>query len=73
MNKFNIGDKVGFINHPKWKGFIFDCYLNKPQNLRIKDGEYIYSLEIDKPGRIPNIIILYDYKESDLINRCLTK
>ena len=40
--KFKIDDFVQPKSRDKYIGQIEDVYINKPENLEIKDGEYIY-------------------------------
>jgi hypothetical protein len=65
--KFKIGDEVKIISKPKWKGYIWDCPINEPKNIEMIDGEYVYVVQIDKPGRQPNMVQTYDFKESELL------
>ena len=48
----------------KYVGQIGDVYINKPENLEIKDGEYLYSVaKLNHRGRNA---MSFDFKESDL-------
>ena len=48
----------------KYVGQIEDVYINKPENLEIKDGEYLYSVaKLNHRGRNT---MSFDFKESDL-------
>jgi len=48
----------------KYVGQIEDVYINKPENLEIKDGEYLYSVaKLNHRGRNA---MSFDFKESDL-------
>ena len=54
--KFYFGDK--------YVGQIEDVYINKPENLEIKDGEYVYS--VDKLNHRGRNAMSFEFKESDL-------
>ena len=76
--KFKIGDFVQpiegatsyLLDEPrgtissKYVGQIEDVYINKPENLEIKDGEYLYS--VDKLNHRGRMAMSSDFKESDL-------
>jgi len=77
--KFKIRDfvqpKVGatyyFLDHEfqhtdkdKYVGQIENVFVNKPENLRTKDGEYLYS--VAKLNHRGKMTMAYDFKESDL-------
>ena len=48
----------------KYVGQIGDVYINKPENLEMKDGEYLYSVaKLNHRGRNE---MSFDFKESDL-------
>ena len=48
----------------KYVGQIEDVYINKPENLEMKDGEYLYSVaKLNHRGRNA---MSFDFKESDL-------
>ena len=48
----------------KYVGQIEDVYINKPENLEMKDGEYLYSVaKLNHKGRNA---MSFDFKESDL-------
>jgi len=68
--KFKIGDKVTTTPQSGlgkgFKGIIWDVYMNEPENLEIKDGEYVYVVEHDNYRG--NMVMSYRVKESDLIN-----
>ena len=40
--KFEIGDKVKIIGFPRMKGIIWDCWVNKLENLRMEGDEISY-------------------------------
>jgi hypothetical protein len=62
--KFKIGDFVQPKDRDKYVGQIEDVYINKPENLEIKDGEYLYSVaKLNHRGRNA---MSFDFKESDL-------
>jgi len=62
--KFKIGDFVQPKNRDKYIGQIEDVYINKPENLEMKDGEYLYSVaKLNYRGRMT---MSSDFKESDL-------
>ena len=62
--KFKIGDFVQPKDRDKYIGQIEDVYINKPENLEIKDGEYLYSVaKLNHRGRNA---MSFDFKESDL-------
>ena len=78
--KFKIGDfvqpKVGSTvylldrergtikDKKKYIGKIENVQVNKPENLRTKDGEYLYAVEkLNHRGRD---VMSFDFKESDL-------
>ena len=76
--KFKIGDYVQpiegatsyFLDRPrgtvsgKYVGQIRDVFINKPENLKTKDGEYLYSVE--KLNYRGKMISSSAFKESDL-------
>ena len=62
--KFKIGDVVQPKNQDKYIGQIENVYINKPENLEIKDGEYVYS--VDKLNHRGRNAMSFDFKESDL-------
>jgi hypothetical protein len=62
--KFKIGDFVQPKNRDKYIGQIENVYINKPENLEIKDGEYLYSVaKLNHRGRNA---MSFEFKESDL-------
>ena len=62
--KFKIDDFVQPKDRNKYIGQIEDVYINKPKNLEIKDGEYVYSVaKLNHRGRNA---MSFDFKESDL-------
>jgi hypothetical protein len=62
--KFKIGDFVQPKSRDKYIGQIEDVYINKPENLEIKDGEYVYSVaKLNHRGRNA---MSFEFKESDL-------
>ena len=62
--KFKIGDFVQTQSRDKYIGQIEDVYINKPENLEMKDGEYLYSVaKLNHKGRNA---MSFDFKESDL-------
>ena len=62
--KFKIGDFVEPKSRDNYIGQIEDVYVNKPENLEMKDGEYIYS--VDKLNHRGKMAMSFDFKESDL-------
>jgi hypothetical protein len=68
--KFKIGDMVKPINTVYGKRFIgkiWDCWMNKPENIQIKDGEIVYVVEhYNYRGKM---VMTYHIKESDLVTR----
>ena len=62
--KFKIGDFVQPKSRDKYIGQIEDVYINKPENLEMKDGEYVYSVE--KLNYRGKNAMSFDFKESDL-------
>ena len=48
----------------KYVGQILDVYVNKPENIEMKDGEYIYA--VDKLNHKGRNAMSFDFKESDL-------
>ena len=65
--KFKIGDKVKIISQPKWKGEIGNYPVNKPDEIERIDGEYVYVVVIDRPGRRPHMVVSDWFKESELL------
>jgi hypothetical protein len=63
--KFKIGDKVKIIGFPKMKCIIWDCWVNKLENLRMEDDEITYVVEHDNYRG--EMVITYTVKESELI------
>jgi len=76
--KFKIGDYVQpiegatyyFLDRPrgtisgKYVGQVEDVWINKPENLPTKDGEYLYSVKkLNYKGKMG---AEYDFKESEL-------
>jgi len=62
--KFKIDDFVQPKSRDKYIGQIEDVYINKPENLEIKDGEYVYSVaKLNHRGRNA---MSFEFKESDL-------
>jgi len=62
--KFKIGDFVQPKDQDKYVGQIEDVYINKPENLEIKDGEYVYSVaKLNHRGRMA---MSFSFKESNL-------
>ena len=44
--KFKIGDDVKISNFPpRYKGRIYDCVWNKPENIKLEDDEVVYVIE----------------------------
>ena len=68
MSKFKIGDKVkvvGLDEFKRFKGIIWDCYMNEPGNLEKIDGEIVYVVEhANYRGKM---VMTYRLKESLLI------
>ena len=62
--KFKIGDFVQPKDRDKYIGQIEDVYVNKPENIEMKDGEYVYS--VDKLNHRGRNAMSFDFKESDL-------
>ena len=48
----------------KYVGQISDVYVNKPENIEMKDGEYIYA--VDKLNHKGRNAMSFDFKESEL-------
>ncbi len=67
--KFKIGDEVKMIPFPKWKGVIWNCWINEPENIKIVNGEYDYVVDVTKPGRQPHMVQTYHFKESELTHK----
>jgi hypothetical protein len=65
--KFKIGDKVKIISQPKWKGEIGNYPVNEPDKIKRIDGEYVYAVVIDRPGRRPHMVVSDWFKESELL------
>jgi hypothetical protein len=65
--QFQIGDNVKIVSKPKWKGIIWKCWINEPENIQIIDSEYVYVVKVDKPGRQPDMVQTYNFKESELL------
>jgi hypothetical protein len=65
--KFKIGDKVKVIDidWKKFKGSIWNCYMNEPNNLKKIDGEISYVVKHDNYKG--NMVMSYTLKESQLI------
>ena len=61
---WTIGSTSGNHSGKKFIGQIEDVYINKPENLEMKDGEYVYS--IDKLNSRGKMKMSYEFKESDL-------
>ena len=62
--KFKIDDFVQPKSRDKYIGQIEDVYINRPENLEIKDGEYLYSVaKLNHRGRNA---MSFEFKESDL-------
>ena len=68
MSKFKIGDKVkviGLDGFKRFKGIIWDCYKNKPENLEKIDGEIMYVVKHENyRGKM---VMTYRLKESLLV------
>lgn len=68
--KFKIGDMVKPTNEVYGKRFIgqiWDCWMNKPENIQFTDGEFIYVVKhYNYKG---NMVMTYHIKESDLVIR----
>ncbi|MDA8959238.1 hypothetical protein N9F64_00405 [bacterium] len=62
--KFKIDDFVQPKSRDKYIGQIRDVYINKPENLEMKDGEYVYS--VDKLNHRGRNAMSFSFKESDL-------
>ena len=65
--KYKINDEVKIISFPKWKGRIWDCWINKAENIQTEDGECVYVVQVTKPGRQPHMVVTHDFKESELL------
>jgi hypothetical protein len=63
--KFEIGDKVKVIGFPKMKCTIWDCQVNKLENLIMKDNEITYVVKHDNYRG--EMVMTYTFKESELI------
>ena len=66
MINFKIGEKVKMKDSPKWKGEIWDCWINQPENIKFIDGEPTYVVKVEKPGRQPHMVTTYTFNESEL-------
>jgi len=66
--KFKIGDMVKPTNEVYGKRFIgqiWDCWMNKPENIKPTDGEFIYVVKhYNYKG---NMVMTYHIKESELV------
>ena len=62
--KFKIDDFVQPKSRDKYIGQIGDVYINKPENLEMKDGEYVYS--VNKLNHRGRNAMSFSFKESDL-------
>jgi len=62
--KFKIDDFVQPKSRDKYIGQIEDVYINKPENLEMKDGEYLYS--VTKLNHRGKNTMSFSFKESDL-------
>ena len=63
--KFKIGDKVLVPSRKNFKGEIWNCYMNEPNNLEIIDGEISYVVE--HSNYRGKMVMTYTFKESELI------
>ena len=66
--KFKIGDMVKPTNTVygrRFIGKICDCWMNKPENIQIKDGEIVYVVIHDNYRG--HMLREVDIKESDLV------
>jgi hypothetical protein len=63
--KFKIGDKVKIIGFPRMKCSIGDWVVNKPEELRMVDGEITYVVNHDNYRG--EMVMFYTVKESELI------
>ena len=44
--KFKIGDDVKISGFPpRYKGQIYNCKWNEPENIKLEDGEIVYVIE----------------------------
>lgn len=70
--QFKVGDQVKlnskgierFWGKLTFKGSIWDIWINKPENLIIEDGEFVYNVRHDN-GR-GHMVMSYNFKESEL-------
>ena len=71
--QFKIGDQVKlnskgqkrFSGKLVFKGSIWDIWINKPENLIIEDGEFVYNIRHDNYRGY--MVMSYNFKESELI------
>jgi len=63
--KFEIGNKVKIIGFPKMKCTIWDCWVNKLENLRMEGDEITYVVKHDNYRG--EMVMTYTVKESELI------
>jgi hypothetical protein len=65
MAQFKIGDKVKVTDLKGFKGTIWDCYINEPNNLREIDGEISYVVK--HTNYRGNMVMTYTLKENQLM------
>jgi hypothetical protein len=66
--KFKIGDMVKPTNKGYGKRFIgkiCDCWMNKPENTQIRNGEIVYI--VTHHNYKGNMVMTYQIKESNLV------
>jgi len=67
--KFKIGDFVKPTNvnfGKRFVGQIWDCVINKPENMQVIDGEYVYVVQ--HYNCRSKSVITYRIKESELVS-----
>ena len=63
MGPFNINDKVKVISNSKLKGYIWDCWSNYEENLKVVDNEKMYVVAWNSRSKM---VQFNSVKESDL-------
>jgi hypothetical protein len=64
MKNFKINDKVKVVSNNKLKGYIWDCWANYPENIKVENGERIYVVAWDSRSKM---VQFNDVKESNLV------